>query len=253
MSTKMSVNKMTKEQLASALGLNAKSIKSASKDLYDQIVYTDKQIRKDEKSVTKKDLLDMVKEAITTLGDSFKMPSFAPVAENSAKPKKLAPKKTTETEEAPEETPKKKPAPKKKAGVVKATEPKSGKEISIAESFSDEFELDGVKYQIAHDIKNMEDLAKAYENDETIIFAMYWSKRLLRQFGYGDGSFDTPKEFPLDLDIATCIYVSDEGVVAYAVSNYTEANYRILADEFEEVDGLRYAGAIEYQIYRVVA
>ena len=60
MSTKMSVNKMTKEQLASALGLNAKSIKSASKDLYDQIVYADKQIRKDEKSVTKKDLLDMV-------------------------------------------------------------------------------------------------------------------------------------------------------------------------------------------------
>ena len=181
------------------------------------------------------------------------MPSFAPVAENSAKPKKLAPKKAPETEEAPEETPKKKPAPKKKAGVVKATEPKSGKEISIAESFSDEFELDGVKYQIAHDIKNMEDLAKAYENDETVIFAMYWSKRLLRQFGYGDGSFETPKEFPLDLDIATCIYVSDEGVVAYAVSNYTEANYRILADEFEEVDGLRYAGAIEYQIYRVVA
>ena len=172
MSTKMSVNKMTKEQLASALGLNAKSIKSASKDLYDQIVYADKQIRKDEKSVTKKDLLDMVKEAITTLGDSFKMPSFAPVAENSAKPKKLAPKKTTETEEAPEETPKKKPAPKKKAGVVEATEPKSNKEISIAESFSDEFELDGVKYQIAHDIKNMEDLAKAYENDETIIFEM---------------------------------------------------------------------------------
>ena len=113
-------------------------------------------------------------------------------------------------------------------------------------------ELDGSKYECAHDIKSMEDLYKALEAEEVIVFAYRWTKTLLKQFRYFDGILPAPKAFPLDLDVATCIYVSDEHVVAYAVSQYTEAPYSILPDDFEEVDGIRYGSGIEYQIYRQV-
>ena len=74
----------------------------------------------------------------------------------------------------------------------------------------------------------------------------------MKQFNYADGLFKTPKEFPMDIDLASCFYVSDDKVVAYAISIYTEANYMILPDALEELDGLRYCNGIEYQIYRLV-
>ena len=98
----------------------------------------------------------------------------------------------------------------------------------------------------------MEDLAEAFNDDETIVFAFFWSARQLKQYDYFNGIVEVPKSFPQDLDLATCVYVSDEGVISYAVSLYTEANYFITPDCFEEVDGLRFCRGMEYQIYRLV-
>ena len=96
----------------------------------------------------------------------------------------------------------------------------------------------------------MTDLHKACENDEELIFAFYWSKRHLRQFPYFNNWFGTPKEFPQDLDLSSCIYVSDEGRVAYAVSMYEEAVYMMRAEDIPEFEGVRFSNGIEYQIYR---
>ena len=88
--------------------------------------------------------------------------------------------------------------------------------------------------------------------DEEIVFAYYWTKRHLKQFSYFGGWLGQPKSFDNDLDLATAIYVSDEKKVSYQVSMYTEAIYTILPTDFEETDGVRVAGGIEYQIYRAV-
>ena len=64
MSTKAVVNKMTKAQLKEVLNQNFKAIKKVSKELADSISYTAKAFNKDEKSVTKKDLLDLVKDCL---------------------------------------------------------------------------------------------------------------------------------------------------------------------------------------------
>ena len=268
--------KTTKEQLKSILGANAKAIKSQDKDLFDRIAYADKMAKKDDSKVTRKDLVDLVKEAIALLGDKLVEPALAqetpatpvePVAENSVK--KLNGKKQTKEEPKTEKTeevsetktaeqgekkaPKKSLAKKSKDGDTESSKKTvQTKAFVLAEVFPETFELDGQKYEIARDIANMGQLQDALEKDETLVFAMYWNKRHIKQFGYGVDTLKAPKEFPMDLDLATCIYVSDESIVAYAVSAYTEVCYMYLPDDIEETNGLRYANGVEFQIYRVI-
>ena len=256
--------KTTKEQLKTFLGVNASAVKKADKDLYDELVYADKMLRKDEKKVTRKDLMDLAKAVTKVLGDVVKTPSepLKVVAETSVK-KKVAPKEDT-VEEKPKKKLAKKTTPKKatikkdeqQVKAIKITD--SERQIQLAEMFPKTFtsgdEKTGVqKYELAEDIKTMKDLYNALINkEETIVFAYYWSKRHLRQFPYFGSWLGQPESFEHDLDLATAMYVSEELKVAYQVSSFTEAVYTILPNDFKEVDGVRVAGGIEFQIYRAV-
>ena len=278
--------KTTKEQLKSFLGANAKAVKTADKDLFDQIAYADKMAKKDDSKVTRKDLVDLVKSVITLLGDKCVEPALAqekapatPQAENSVKKlakgvsKKQETKEETSSEESGEsektaeetqgadekkEAPKKslggkkKPATKKEGVTVLNTDADSEKAVQLAKAFPKTLEVGDSKYELAEDIKTLDDLYEALNKDEEIVFAYYWTKRHLKQFSYFGGWLGQPKSFDNDLDLATAIYVSDEKKVSYQVSMYTEAIYTILPTDFEETDGVRIAGGIEYQIYRAV-
>lgn len=277
--------KTTKEQLKSFLGANAKAVKTADKDLFDQIAYADKMAKKDDSKVTRKDLVDLVKSVISLLGDKCVEPALAqekapatPQAENSVKKlakgvsKKQETKEETSSEESgesektAEETQgaeekkapkkslggKKKPATKKEGVTDLEPTTSSDKAVQLAKMFPKTIEVGDAKYELAEDIKTLEDLYEALNKDEEIVFAYYWTKRHLKQFDYFMGWLGQPKSFDNDLDLATAIYVSDEKKVSYQVSMYTEAVYTILPTDFEEVDGVRVAGGIEFQIYRAV-
>ena len=277
--------KTTKEQLKSFLGANAKAVKTADKDLFDQIAYADKMAKKDDSKVTRKDLVDLVKSVISLLGDKCVEPALAqekapatPQAENSVKKlakgvsKKQETKEETSSEESgesektAEETQgaeekkapkkslsgKKKPATKKEGVTDLEPTTSSDKAVQLAKMFPKTIEVGDAKYELAEDIKTLEDLYEALNKDEEIVFAYCWTKRHLKQFDYFMGWLGQPKSFDNDLDLATAIYVSDEKKVSYQVSMYTEAVYTILPTDFEEVDGVRVAGAIEFQIYRAV-
>lgn len=277
--------KTTKEQLKSFLGANAKAVKTQDKDLFDQIAYSDKMAKKDDSKVTRKDLVDLVKSVMTLLGDKCVEPALAqetpatPQAENSVKKlakgvsKKQETKEETSSEESGEsektaeetqgadekkEAPKKslggkkKPATKKEGVTVLNTDADSEKAVQLAKAFPKTLEVGDSKYELAEDIKTLDDLYEALNKDEEIVFAYYWTKRHLKQFSYFGGWLGQPKSFDNDLDLATAIYVSDEKKVSYQVSMYTEAIYTILPTDFEETDGVRVAGGIEYQIYRAV-
>ena len=277
--------KTTKEQLKSFLGANAKAVKTADKDLFDQIAYADKMAKKDDSKVTRKDLVDLVKSVIALLGDKCVEPALAqekapatPQAENSVKKlakgvsKKQETKEETSSEESgesektAEETQcadekkaqkkslsgKKKPATKKEGVTDLEPTTSSDKAVQLAKMFPKTIEVGDTKYELAEDIKTLEDLYEALNKDEEIVFAYYWTKRHLKQFDYFMGWLGQPKSFDNDLDLATAIYVSDEKKVSYQVSMYTEAVYTILPTDFEEVDGVRVAGGIEFQIYRAV-
>lgn len=281
--------KTTKEQLKSFLGANAKAVKTADKDLFDQIAYADKMAKKDDSKVTRKDLVDLVKSVITLLGDKCVEPALAqekapatPQAENSVKKlakgvsKKQETKEETSSEESgesektAEETQeeaktekvdnksakkslggKKKEAP-KKDGVTALEGSENQKTVQMAKMFPETLEVGDVKYQLAHDIQTIEELHNALANDEEIVFAYYWTARHLKQFPYYSGLLPAPKKFDNDLDLATCIYVSDDNVVSYQISMYTEAMYMTLPTDIAEEDGLRISRGVEYQIYRAV-
>jgi hypothetical protein len=272
-------SKTTKQELANVLGANAKVVKEQDKNLYDQMAYTSDMMKKDEKKVTRRDLVDLVKDVINALGDKFVEPALAqetptpavqPQAENAVKkltkgvskkqemkPAKEEPAKDESTEEqgaekAPKKSLGKKSTTKKSKEGVTDLEPatSSDKAVQLAKMFPKEISVGDDTYELAEDIKTFDDLYDALEKDEDIVFAYYWTKRHLKQFDYFMGWLGQPKSFDNDLDLATAMYVSDEKKVAYQISMYTEAVYTILPTDFEEVDGVRVAGGIEYQIYR---
>ena len=272
-------SKTTKQELANVLGANAKVVKEQDKNLYDQMAYTSDMMKKDEKKVTRRDLVDLVKDVMKSLGDKFVEPVLAqgtlapavqPQAENAVKkltkgvskkqemkPAKEEPAKDKSTEEqgaekAPKKSLGKKSTTKKSKEGVTDLEPatSSDKAVQLAKMFPKEISVGDDTYELAEDIKTFDDLYDALEKDEDIVFAYYWTKRHLKQFDYFMGWLGQPKSFDNDLDLATAMYVSDEKKVAYQISMYTEAVYTILPTDFEEVDGVRVAGGIEYQIYR---
>ena len=238
------------------------------------MAYTSDMMKKDEKKVTRRDLVDLVKDVMKALGDKFVEPALAqetpapavqPQAENAVKKLTKGVSKKQEMKPAKEESPEEQgaeKAPKKSLGKKSTTkkskegvtdlEPatSSDKAVQLAKMFPKEISVGDDTYELAEDIKTFDDLYDALEKDEDIVFAYYWTKRHLKQFDYFMGWLGQPKSFDNDLDLATAMYVSDEKKVAYQISMYTEAVYTILPTDFEEVDGVRVAGGIEYQIYR---
>ena len=78
--------------------------------------------------------------------------------------------------------------------------------------------------------------------------------RLLRQFDYV-GTIETvkkPKNFPNDLDLVSCIYLSDEDKLAVGISSYTDMPYIIQPKDMTITeDGFRYTSNMEFELYRL--
>lgn len=249
MSTKM--NKLNKEQLTTILNTNYSRVEDS--DLQSCIAYTAQKYNADNTKVTKKDLLDLVKSVVTSLGEKFVMPEFTPVvAEHSLKKKPAEKSETTDNADKPADKPEpKKPA--KKSAPKKSNKKSANNEnaIDTIPAFPADITAGDETYTLATDIKNMDDLYTALENGEEILFAFYWTKKLLKQFPYFNLPGETaPESFPDDLDLATCIFVSEERRLSITVSLYTEAPYTILPDDITEYDNVRYSAGCEYQIYR---
>jgi len=255
------------EQLTALLNANYKGVQKVDKDLAEQIAYAGKMFKKDKTKVKRADLVDLVKSAMTALGDAFIDPTGAtPVAaEASLKPaaKKVAAKKTEDeapakaetTEEETTDTKKsaKKPAAKKSAPVKKQEEKKKPSVVKkeVLVSFPDSLTVGDSTYTKADDLTDLAKIREAIENGETIVFAYYWSKEMLRTTDYFGRLLGQPKSFDNDLDLCTAIYVSDENVVSYQVSMYTEAVYSIIPDDFKTAkDGLKVAGHLYFEVYR---
>lgn len=251
--------KTNMETLKNALGSNYLALKAMksneAKVLCDSIMYASKNAAK----ATRNDLVELVKETMNLLGDKFVEPVAAetkksathPKAENSIKPVAKSEKKDESTKTVVKKTTKKSPV--KEDGVTTLDE--SAKVVQQrASKMPNHITYGDQRYELATDINSMDDLHRVMtESDENeVIFAFYFPKRNIRQFGYFGNILGTPKSFKDDLDITSVIYVSDEKKVAYTVSLYTEAVYTIIPEDFNKDDGVRIAGYCEFEIYRPV-
>ncbi len=251
----MTTAKMNKEQMVQFLDEHFNGV--TDKNLQERITYTANAWKKDHDSVKLSDLRPLVKEVEALLPEEESKPAPA----NSTKKilKKSSKKEEPKTEEtAPKEekkAPAKKPVAKKseKKSAVQKSEQK-GTNFDLAGMFEETITTEIGTLTKAQDIKTFADLRKALENEEEIYFAIYWTERLLRQFDYV-GTIETvkkPKNFPNDLDLVSCIYLSDEDKLAVGISSYTDMPYIIQPKDMTITeDGFRYTSNMEFELYRL--
>lgn len=165
--------------------------------------------------------------------------------------------------------PAKKPVPAKKTTTPAKTEKKdpvepvetqtraSRKERELAIKFPDfiERQVDDtmVKYTRCDDLYHtIDDIRKASDDGYTLLFACFWSPRLLKQFDY-KAQFDVdsvPKAFPDNLDVAELLLTCDTMPKLFALSLETEAMYAFREEDLEPVDGIRVSAGLEFEIYQ---
>ena len=251
----MTTAKMNKEQMVQFLDEHFNEV--TDKNLQERITYTANAWKKDRDSVKLSDLRPLVKEVEALLPEEESKP--APANSTKKTLKKSSKKEEPETEEtAPKEekkAPAKKPVAKKseKKSAVQKSEQK-GTNFDLAGMFEETITTEIGTLTKAQDIKTFADLRKALENEEEIYFAIYWTERLLRQFDYV-GTIETvkkPKNFPNDLDLVSCIYLSDEDKLAVGISSYTDMPYIIQPKDMTITeDGFRYTSNMEFELYRL--
>lgn len=251
----MTTAKMNKEQMAQFLDEHFNEV--TDKNLQERITYTANAWKKDHDSVKLSDLRPLVKEVEALLPEEESKP--APANSTKKTLKKSSKQEEPKTEETASKEEKKAPA---KKPVAKKSEKKSA--VQKSEQKGTNFDLAGMFEETitteigtltkAQDIKTFADLRKALENEEEIYFAIYWTERLLRQFDYV-GTIETvkkPKNFPNDLDLVSCIYLSDEDKLAVGISSYTDMPYIIQPKDMTITeDGFRYTSNMEFELYRL--
>lgn len=249
----MTTTKMNKEQMVQFLDEHFKEV---DENLQSRITYTANAWKKDAKAVTSIDLKDLVKEVMEALKP---VENAEPAVANSVKKTLKTTKKTAEkAEEKPEEE---KPVKEEKAPAKKTVGKKTPKsavetekvgDVEVATRFSDTISTEIGELSKVN-INSIKELREALEQGEEIYFAFFWSKRLLNQFTYSAvETIKTPKSFNNDVDLVSCIYVSDEDVLALGVSSYTDAPYVIQPEELKaNEDGIRISNHMEFEVYKL--
>lgn len=269
-----------------------KSVKVADKNLAERISYAVKMFAKDQTKVLKSDLFDLANEVMTAL-----TPAPAPV-EASLKPKKTigkskksaepveeAPAETEEeVEETEDEAPAEKPEPKKngKKSSLKKSDKDSKKKTEVesipaasnvgtdnlpsAKMFPAEIDHPELGKIVACTgaYTTYAEILKALEEEKTLYFACYWTKRQIREFQYAASKMIKPEVvkngFPYDLDILMAVLPCETMERVFAMSRITEALFQFEGEDFKPVEDvdprsgekfqIRVSAGMEFEIYR---
>ena len=174
--------------------------------------------------------------------------------EGSKKPIESSKKLMNKTISSKKEEPKKPSlSSKDKTESPKKSQKAQEKAIDLAVKFPKTLDVQGDTFNLDLSIKSIEEIAKLSENaDEELIFAVYWTPRLIKQFNYDPFDVAESKitKFDNDLDLCSVIHIADSGKVMYVLSLYSDVMYMVKADELEIIDDMRFTNGAEYNIYR---
>ena len=262
------------------------------KNLSDRIKYALDMFAKDMTKVAKSDLRELAEEAINAV-KALTPATPAPV-ENALKPKSKAqsqkseapaeeaPETPAEEDEAEEEAPKTEPkkSGKKSSLTAKSKDSKKKSEVESlpaasnvgtdklpsAKMFPAEIDHPELGKLIACTgaYTTYAEVLKALEEEKTLYFACYWTKRQIREFQYaevyGIKSEVVKNGFPLDLDIAMAVIPCETMERLFAMSRITEAMYRFEGEDFKYIEDtdprgggkfqIRVSAGMEFEIYR---
>lgn len=229
------------------------------------IDYTVEMFEENPRNVSKAEVEELVRTVQDATGKNFgqliaETEGQEPIEEVIVEEKKPLPGKKTENSV--------KPVVKKKEEVkvepVQEEKVEAKKESKVVKphndylaKFPEEIKSNALKatLKLRRDLVTIEDLTKAFNNNDDIVIATYWTKKLLKQ--YAD-SYDPmginpnrPKSFENDLDLIELTYSNN--LVATGCSLYSSIP-QIFKPEYFEVDedGMRYANGCEFEIYEVI-
>lgn len=236
-------NSMTKVELVESMQevMGSKKYVLENKTLVDMVNYTLKKFKEKASNVLKADLLDIATELMEYIQPQ------AVAVENKikvAKAKKEEPKETTEPEK---ET--KKPVKKAKASKVEK------KEVLFELPAKLETEI-GDYSLVTGELATLKEVSEAMEKGREIVFATYWSKKLLKQYPYSTLSkFNTRANkvaFPQDFDISKPVYFTEDLEGVFALSHFTEVMGFFDDIALDEVEGVRYINNAEWGMYELI-
>lgn len=274
-----------------------KSVEVQDKNLAERIAYAVKMFSKDQTKVMKNDLYELAQEVMTAL-----TPAPAPV-EASLKPKKTggitkakkseepveevpAETETEEVEETEDEAPVEKPESKKtgKKSLSKSKDSKKPEKkktevetlpaasnvgvdnLPSAKMFPAEIDHPELGKIVACTgaYTTYAEILKALEEEKTLYFACYWTKRQIREFSYAATKMIKPEVvkngFPYDLDILMAVLPCETMERVFAMSRITEALFQFEGEDFKPVEDtdprsgekfqIRVSAGMEFEIYR---
>ena len=266
---------------------------SVDMNLVERIKYALDMFTKDMTKVAKSDLRELAEEAINAV-KALTPATPAPV-ENALKPKSKAqskkseapaeeaPETPAEDEEAEEEAPKTEPKKSGKKSSLTAKSKETPKKKSEVESIpaasnvgSDNLpsakifpaEIDhpelGKIVACTGAYTTYAEILKALEEEKTLYFACYWTKRQIREFQYAAAKMIDPKVvkngFPYDLDILMAVLPCETMERVFAMSRITEALFQFEGEDFKYIEDtdprsgdkfrIRVSAGMEFEIYR---
>ena len=175
------------------------------------------------------------------------------VKEGTTKPV-VVPKNKNKSEGSPvEEVKSEEKKETKKATTSKVQKPHEEYLASFPETLVSE-SLKGT-LKLRKDLATIQDVADAWANNEDIVIATYWTKKLLKQYAQGYDPMNInpnrPKSFEHDLDLIEVTFANN--LVVTGCSLYSYVPQIILPDEFEQDEnGMRYANGCEFQVYEII-
>ena len=297
------VEKKTKHSYVKELRRVLTEGRIADESLKNKVETTLSTFDKDQTKVSKSTIVDLCNEVIQYMASNAKTETPAPVeaslkpkkttakAEKSTKPVKeaeeTAEEETSEesavTEEAPaEEAPKTEKTGKKKSSLKKSDKDSKKKTPEVeslpaasnvgadnlpsAKMFPAEIDHPELGKIVAcvGDYTTYADILKALEEEKTLYFAAYWTKRHIREYQYAQAKMIDPKVvkngFPLDLDILMAVLPCETMERVYAMSRITEALFQFEGEDFKYIEDtdprsgdkfrIRVSAGMEFEIYR---
>lgn len=268
-----------------------KSTKVADKNLEKRVVKALALFDKDQTKVMKNDLFNLAQEVLKSL-----TPAPAPV-EASLKPKKTggitkAKKSEEPVEEVEEEVEEEETAVAEEEAKTEPTKKTGKKSLKKSTKDSKKTEVDTLPpasnvgsdrlpsakmfpAEIDHpelgkivactgQYTTYAEILKALEEDKTLYFACYWTKRQIKHFGYAQLFQINPalvkNGFPYDLDILMAVLPCETMERVFAMSRITEGLYQFEGSDFkpiEDVDPrsgekfqIRVSTGMEFEVYR---
>jgi hypothetical protein len=265
------------------------------KNLSERIKYALDMFTKDMTKVSKTDLHDLAVEAVEAIKALTPATATPAPVEASLKPKKTGAKKPAKVEEPVEEAeeeaeepaeveeapaePEKKPA---KKSSLKKSDKDSKKKTEVetlpaasnvgidhlpsAKMFPAEIDHPELGKIVACTgaYTTYADILKALEEEKTLYFACYWTKRHIREYQYAAAKMIDPKVvkngFPLDLDILMAVLPCETMERVFAMSRITEALFQFEGEDFKYIEDtdprsgdkfqIRVSAGMEFEIYR---